>query len=307
MRSPLQFVFIAGLIIGPATAQIPLPAFNRTFSATTLTRGFWFQTPVQIVVTGLQVPDEANNGQQNVELILLPGVPPAYPGTVTGTQMFYAAGVPSSQVISTVQIFNPGDYIGVLGACGNASTMYNSYGPTGPFTSNVLGNPITLTRFGTQTNIAATGGNGPCWQEAAYEVSRVKIFVAGQASAIGYGQGCGGPAGAPRLDTNAGPAINTTAQLALTQNDSANLGAILGAGFGQISVPLFGCTLLVSPVATLAFNPAPVPVGQTSISFPIPNNTGLLGVVIDFQAGVLVPTLPNGVTMTNGVEWTIGY
>ena len=54
----------------PALAQnlMPLPAFDRTFSGS-LTRGYWFQAPVDFVISGLRVPDETGHGLQNVEVV----------------------------------------------------------------------------------------------------------------------------------------------------------------------------------------------------------------------------------------------
>jgi hypothetical protein len=176
-----------------AQIQLPIPPFVSTFNGTAYTRGYWFQTPVPFVVTGMRVPDESNHGLQNVELILLPSAPPAFPGTITGTQRFYAAGVPSSQIIPMAVSFNAGDFIGVLGACGDASMMRNSYAANGAFTSTLLGQPVTLTRFGTQTNLASSGGNQPCWQEAAFQVSRVELYYGGGqgfAQFLPYGTGC---------------------------------------------------------------------------------------------------------------------
>jgi hypothetical protein len=57
-------------------------------------------------------------------------------------------------VIPTSIAIAQGSYIGVLGCCTptvGSTTSSNSYGtPPGPFTSNILGSPVTLTRLGTQ-------------------------------------------------------------------------------------------------------------------------------------------------------------
>src|SRR5947207_188925 len=53
---------------------------------------------------------------------------------------------------------------------------------------------IPLTRFGTQSGISSNGGNQPVWQEAAFNISRVEVYVsAGSgnfALAQPYGTGC---------------------------------------------------------------------------------------------------------------------
>lgn len=192
-------MFLAAVTVAAAaTAQIPIPAFGSTFTST-LTRGFWFQAPTGFVIQGVRVPNEGAQPFQVVEVIDLgPAAPPAYPGTVTGTQLFYNNSTASGNIIPCNIAIAPGQYIGILGACtatvGN-STSYNSYAATaGPFASTILGNPVTLTRFGTQSGISANGGNQPCWQEVAGQISRVEVFVGtgsgNFANAAPYGTGC---------------------------------------------------------------------------------------------------------------------
>jgi hypothetical protein len=189
-------LFFAMALAAPAIGQIPLPAFGNTFTAS-LTRGYWFQAPVPFVITGLQVPNEAGQPFQVVEVINLGAAPPAFPGTVVGTQLFYDNTTAGGSLIPCAIPIAAGDFIGVLGACTatvGGATSYNSYAATsGPFTSSILGNPVTLTRFGTQSGIGANGGNQPCWQEAAFQISRVEMYVApasGFAFATPYGAGC---------------------------------------------------------------------------------------------------------------------
>lgn len=163
--------------IGAAAAtQIPLPAFATTFESN-LTRGFWFQAPVDFRITGLKVPDEAGKGLQNVEVFKLSSAPPEYPGTATDGQVFYKTGVPSGEVIKTNLSFATGDYVAILGAAGDASTMANSYASEANFDSSVLGEPVVLRRFLTQSNIVASGGNQPYSAEAAGNIARIEVYV----------------------------------------------------------------------------------------------------------------------------------
>jgi len=191
-------VLLAGLALAStAAAQLPLPAFGSTFISS-LTRGYWFQAPVGFTIQGLRVPNEANQAFQVVEVIDLGAAPPAYPGTIVGTQLFYDNSTAAGNIIPCAIPVAPGTFLGILGACtstvGN-TTSYNSYAtPAGPFASSVLGNPVTLTRFGTQSGIASNGGNQPCWQEAGGQIARVELF-AGTGSgnfalAQPYGTGC---------------------------------------------------------------------------------------------------------------------
>jgi hypothetical protein len=181
-----------------AAAQIPIPPFGSTFTAT-LTRGYWFQAPAAGIVTGISVPNETQQPFQAIEFIDL-GVapPPAFPGTVVGTQLHYSNNTAGGSLVPVSIPLVPGNYYGVLGACTNAigsATAYNSYAnATGTFASNILGIPTTLTRFGTQFGIGA-GGNNPCWSEIGGTISRVELYItqAGGgtiATNATLGQGC---------------------------------------------------------------------------------------------------------------------
>ncbi|MCB9881557.1 MAG: PKD domain-containing protein [Planctomycetes bacterium] len=166
----------------PATAQtqLPIPPFASTFSSATLTRGYWFQCPANIFITGLQVPDESGHGTQNVEVFVMASAPPVWSASATGGQVFYQTGVPSNQIIPCQIPVNAGDYVGVLGACGDASIMHSSYSGGGPHSSTILGMPVTLDRFLTQTNIVASGGSQPYSQEPGGALGRVDLWYTPQ-------------------------------------------------------------------------------------------------------------------------------
>ncbi|MFM1872971.1 MAG: hypothetical protein RL398_2393 [Planctomycetota bacterium] len=198
MRLPLALSVLA-LASTALAQQIAVPAFGSTFTST-LTRGFWFQAPTGFIITGLEVPNEALQPNQVVEVIDLgtAGPPPSYPTTITGTQLFYDNATPAGQIIPCSIPVAPGQYIGILGACNNAlgsATSYNSYAtPAGAYQSTILGLPTTLTRFGTQSGIASNGGNQQCWQEPAGALARVNVYIAplqGFATATPFGSGCG--------------------------------------------------------------------------------------------------------------------
>jgi hypothetical protein len=159
-----------------AAAQMPLPSFAFTYSNSSSTRGFWFQAPVDFRITGLRVPDETGHGLQNVEVYKLASQPPEYGESASGGQVFYKTGVPSGEIIATDLSFSAGDYVGILGAAGDASVMHNSYG-NGPFSSDVLGHPVVLERFLTQSNIVSTGGNQAYSSEQGGSIARVEVFV----------------------------------------------------------------------------------------------------------------------------------
>jgi hypothetical protein len=193
MRTPILLAVLG--LASSVEAQLALPDFGLTHTAT-VTRGFWFRAPTAFVITGLRVPNEALVSWQAVEVIDFGVAPPSFPNTLQGTQLFYSNNQAATTVIPTSIAIAQGSYIGVLGCCTptvGSTTSSNSYGtPPGPFTSNILGSPVTLTRLGTQFGIGA-GGNRPCFQEAAYEIGRVEVYVAptpGYAHVTYTGVGC---------------------------------------------------------------------------------------------------------------------
>ncbi len=172
----MRIAIIIGLLAATASAQMPLPAFSSTFTSGALTRGFYFQAPVGFSIVGLRVPDESNHGLQNVAVYKLAAQPPAYPTTASGGLQFYSGGVASSVVIPANVAFNQGDWVGILGACGDSTTMRNSYG-AGNFSSSVLGQPVTISRFITQTNIVANQGVAAYSSEGAGSIGRVEVWI----------------------------------------------------------------------------------------------------------------------------------
>jgi hypothetical protein len=174
----LTCLAIVAALFAPAIASadnIPLPAFERTFSASSLTRGFWFQAPTAFIIDALQVPDEVQHGLQNVEVFRLPGPAPQFAASTTGTSLFRAIGVSSAAPIATNILINAGDYIGILGATGDASIMHNSYAAAGPFITDILGNPVRIARFLTQANLV-TGAAGLSGEDGG-PIARVNVSV----------------------------------------------------------------------------------------------------------------------------------
>lgn len=284
---------------------VPLPAFGSTFSGN-LTRGFWFQSPTRFSIITAKVPDETNNGTQNVAIFRLAAAPPVFSGTATGGLEFFASGQPSASNLPCVVSFDAGEFVGVLGACGTTS-MLNSYGtPAGPFASSVLGQPCTLTRFGTQFNINTSGPtyNYPYWQEVAGALSRVILGVhpcAGLPYGVGTPSGAG-PA-APTMRCTALPYVGATSNLAVTQNDTGVL-MFMVAGFGRAATPTpFGTALINLMLVTDIMNGAAVVgPGTYNYSFTVPNDPTFVGLSINWQnANLVVAT--GQVSLSNGVEY----
>ncbi len=304
----LTLPILAGLAAGQCTAKaadygkgsnslfpnghVPLPSYQRTYISS-MTRGFYFQAPINLVALGLQVPDEKKVGYQNVALYRFSSAPPAYPKSTPGVPIFYREKVPSSKVIQITPpvIFKKGEWVVVLGACSTTSTsmLYNSYGPNRGFSSNALGKPVTLYRCGMQANLVATKGKFNLWSEKNFNVCRVRLFLAGQAPPV------------PLLTTKAKPVLGTTAQLQLTPKNPGPQAGLVLLGRGRAAIPTPFGTLLVPPPYLLGF--VTPPAGGT-VNLPIPKDNALLCAgPLNFQ-GFMVFT--QGVTMTNGTEWFLG-
>jgi PKD repeat protein len=291
-------------IVNVGLGIIPLPAFGSTYTAQQ-TRGYWFQAPVRFSIVSAQVPDESAHGLQNVAIYRMASAPPAYAASATGGLEFFSTGQPSNVSLPCAVSFDAGEFVGVLGACGDSTTMRNSYAtPVGPFASSVLGVPTTLTRFLAQANLVVGAGLTPYSSEAAGALARVTLGVS---AAVGLQYGAGSPspyAPAPTLRTTALPVLGQNAQLTLTTNDAQSIG-ILAVGLGRASLPTpFGTLLLNGIVGTDLFNGGAVLTpGDYTYSFAVPSSPALQGFgPVNWQAALLV--LPNGeFALSNATEW----
>lgn len=175
----------------PRLAQ---PPFDSTFTSPGLTRGFYFQTPVPIILRGLRVPDESGQGTQVVEVSRSAVAPPVYPATGNLQQVFYASGQPSYAIIPCFVPFQAGDFVTILGGCGT-TTMNTSYSnaTAAPYVVTIGGTPTALNRAGIQYNLHTTGGSQPVWSQTSGNLGRVEVYfelATGLASAETYGLGC---------------------------------------------------------------------------------------------------------------------
>jgi len=288
--SALAIVLLAGL--AGAQTLIPLPAYSNSFSISSATRGFYFQTPVDFIITGLRVPDEKNHGKQNVAVYRPAAKPPAYSGSASGGLLFFKAGEPSSTIIPCQIPFRTGDWVGILGACGDASIMHNSYGSP-RFPSQVLGHSVTLLRFLTQTNIVVTRGNAPYSNEDNGSISRIEVYVRPAATLVGSGTGAPG----------------TFIDFTLTARPDANLPFQMGSSFGKgpihidtRTIDLSADDLLVLSVTGLVpmiFNRYSGYLdtnGTATARLNIPNYPILKGVGIHTAFVTLLGTAPSGVS-----------
>ena len=87
--------------------------------------------------------------------------------------------------------------------------------------------------------------------------------------------------------------------------------ALIYIGFGSLSLPLSGGTLLINPLPTTFSFVAPVAgpagvggAGTASLTFPFPIVSAFAGLTIYDQAFVLDAGTPHVISMTNGLSVT---
>ena len=295
----IAILLLAGLV--GAQTMIPLPAFNRTYSST-MTRGFYCQAPVDFTVVGLRVPDESKNGTQNVCLYTNPTAPPAFSGNVPLTPVFKKFGEPSANIIPCVVNYKKGEWLIVIGACGNSSQLHNSYAPTGCFQSSILGQPTTLCRCGIQANLITAPTPHAVWSENAFEVCRVEVYVA---SAILTGSGTGAP--------------GTPLDFTLKSPVDVGLPYQMGSSFGNGPIPIDTRKLDLSPddLLVLSVSGAVSSIfqdyaglldaqGMAKAKLNIPNIPALKGVRIYTAFVTLKAAAPSGVSsVSNSFMFTV--
>ncbi len=317
VREPALALLALTLASTAVTAQqIPIPPFSNTFSAISGTRGFFFQAPVAFAITGLRVPDETLNGSQNVEVFVMSSRPPTFSTNATGGSVFYAANVPSTQIIATAIPVAAGQWVGVLGACGT-TTMHNSYGGVNTFQSSVLGVPMTIERFITQTNLNSSGGNQPYSHEASGSLSRIEVYTTSGmnfASAVPFGMGCSATGGMPlTLAATSGtrPVIGTAYSMDLTEIAPGTPLTFLALGFARFDPPIqFPAPVRVGCFALVATSTAAtgIPGGTTSHTFPLPIPAGFTNNGLKLYAQAVAfppPGGPSGLVTSNGLDMTI--
>ena len=154
-----------------AQTLMPIPAQSTTYTGNT--RGFWFQAPVDFMMVGVRVPTTASSDDQSVAVVRFnSGAPPFYSTTTNDfTLLALYQNIPGNNVLAVSIPVYQGDYIGILGSRGANST--NSYG-AGNFSTNILGETVTLARMGMQYDLESTSPQN-IWQENA-NISRVEMY-----------------------------------------------------------------------------------------------------------------------------------
>ena len=301
MRTTTVVVLVL-LMAGLAAAQtmIPIPAFSRTYSAT-MTRGMYCEVPIDFTVVGLRVPDETNNGKQNVCLYKHTSAPPAYSGTVPLTPVFSKFGEPSANIIPCCEGFTKGEFMIVLGACGDSSRLHNSYSASTAFPTTILGAATTLYRCGTQNNIITLAPPHPIWSEAS-SICRVEVYVSGVTIT---GAGTPNPGG--------------TIKFALSAPTDGGLPYQVASSFGNGPIPIDKRQICLSPdplffLSVLGLVPGTFQnyvgkldnQGLGSAAVDIPNLPILKGIRIYTAFVTQLSTAPSGIaSISNSFLFTI--
>jgi hypothetical protein len=173
---------LSGAAASLADTLMPLPAYGNTFNGNV--RGYYFTAPADFVITGLRVPDETQKGVQSVAVVRFDNntPPPNFSATTNAfQQLALFVGEPSANILAVNIPVSTGDVIGIYGQCTNS----NSYGtPAGPFLSEIMGLPTTLTRSGMQFQLGVAGMHD-IWAEPAGQVSRVEMYYVPEPTTLG--------------------------------------------------------------------------------------------------------------------------
>lgn len=287
--------FGAGSTNVPAPAPIDVPPYSSTYSASAGIRGYFFVAPVDFVVTGFETPNDYTTPEtdQTVVCYVL-STPPTGAFTATAADVKFFQTGPANTVLKAVPpvIVKKGEWFGVFGACHSstaASSMRNSYG-NGPHASTVLGQPITLQRLWMNSDPRVNMGQGVV-NPSTGTLARVFVHVAGNVAV-------------PSLTCDAPPVLGTTPNLDMKAVFSGAQAGILLLGAGRTPAPIptpFGNLLILPPYPLTVI----VPNGTGIVPLPIPNDSNLTGVMVDWQ-GAAFDFTNNVFGMTNGTEWFVG-
>lgn len=127
---------------------------------------------------------------------------------------------------------------------------------------------------------------------------------------VGYGDGLAGSGGfVPTLSATGCPVPGASLDLHVAAALGGGIG-VLALGTDPAAVPLFGGTLLVTPIvsSTILLAGAPFAAGEGHVAAPLvlPANPAITGLSIHGQAAVLDPGAVQGIALTPGLRIVIG-
>jgi len=138
-------------------------------------RGYWFTAPEDFIITGLNVPNDASSGGQNI-MVMRFAAPPAVFGSGQlssyDTLLHYSNSTPGNGFITVNISVSAGDVIAVLG--NRDANNVNSY--TADNNIMIGGNSVGIARFGTQNPInAVQAPQGTFWSDGSSNMGRVNF------------------------------------------------------------------------------------------------------------------------------------
>ena len=142
-------------------------------------RGYFFTAPLNFTIVGLKTPPEITGNQSIAVVRFTAGPPPLYAATTNSfTVLYLTQNNPSTTILPVSIPVAQGDIIGILGQAGTT----NSY-TTGPVSTTIAGQPVTLARMGMQFPLTTTAPQD-LWTENGGSISRVEMY---------YTTGCSSP------------------------------------------------------------------------------------------------------------------
>lgn len=150
---------------------VTMPAQTGLFTGST--RGYYFTSPANIVITSLQVPTTASSANQNIAVLKFNAntPPPIFSATTNAFTVLYLTQNNSTagNIPVNIQVY-AGDVIGILASRGTT----NSYSNVGN-TINIAGSTVNLTRMGMQFPLATTNPQDIWSEPSAANISRVEF------------------------------------------------------------------------------------------------------------------------------------
>ena len=150
---------------GSIASTIPLAQLQGTSQHSVYTyahtRGFYFQAPVNMVITELMAPTTLPAGPQFIQVVKFPSHPATFPDGGPHVDLGYFANIPFGTPISTEIYIQAGEFIGLLGGTAQLSStgaqtgqMHTSYNNNQYAYVHLGGSSTTqITRIGYQNSI----------------------------------------------------------------------------------------------------------------------------------------------------------
>ena len=299
---------------------LTMPPHQLTFPGNT--RGYFFEAPVDMTITGVQVqlPTGSSNSFQNFAIIKFDNAapPPAFRSTTNDfTQLALGFDLPQNAFQPVNVTVMAGDLIGVYGnttdIAGDTSGD-NSYSADAPHTGVIGGFVVNLVRTGFQMHLGSAttpAGMADVFSSSTNQISRVEFtYTLAGGSAFcdpANNNSTGGPA---ILSGTFGSGVGTGLHLEVTDGPPSEFGYFLigTAPETMNPIPISDGLLCLSVTGGNGFGRYNVvggsfnSVGSFDASGVFQNLAGTSTVGSGFDVPTLVP-MPGGMTITAGSTW----